>query len=368
MRLVTFVRGFQGSARHNGPAMSAEQTLEADSHLDWLAVTDSKAGAKSSDPRVKSLVSFISSCAQGKRHHPDLYYFTSLHDPTLTLLPAILIKWRLLPPAPVLIAPNGECAPAALEISRWKKSLLQRQARRVFPRDLTFHATSPHERREIQDWSQQAQPNVIEAPHPAPPPQELASHGSGEKRLRISYLSRIHPNKGLLDAIKALAQAEVECFFDVYGVIDSPDYWAQCVRALNTLPNQVVWQAKGAYDPTEVFDIVSLSDLVLMPTRGESFGRAIAECMSVGCPMVLSSKTLWTSTAQQGGWVADSPKEMAAAITSASTEDDGQRYQRRSLVLESYRKWYLANNDNFSPFPAWRSSRVIHRDRPNPPT
>ena len=335
--------------------MSAEQTLTADSSLDWLVVTDLPSSANAGNSRVTSLRSYIGKYFRGHLRPPDLYYFTSLHDPSLTLLPLMLMKVRLIPKAPVLVAPNGECAPPALEISRWKKLLLRKHAKKVMPHDLVFHATSPVETDEIQEWLDHMNPTVVEAPHPAPAPLPSASRGSGEVQLNVAYLSRIHPNKGLKEAIQSLALCEIACTFDIYGVVDDATYWATCHEALSRLPKNINWRVRGAYDPTEVLDIVSSTDLVLMPTRGESFGRAIAETLAVGCPIVLSSKTLWTSTVESGGWVVDSIDDMASAISIALYENPTDRQVRREVVLDAYAAWYEENMNRFTPFPAWQA-------------
>jgi glycosyltransferase involved in cell wall biosynthesis len=273
----------------------------------------------------------------------------------------MMMKMRLIPKAPVLIAPNGECAPPALEISRWKKLLLRRHVNKLMPRDLAFHATSPVEVDEIKEWLERLNFTLVEAPHPAPAPLSSASHGSGAVQLNVAYLSRIHPNKGLQEAIQSLASCEIDCTFDIYGVVDDATYWESCQEALSRLPKNINWRIRGPYQPADVIDVVSSTDLVLMPTRGESFGRAIAETLAVGCPIVLSSKTLWTSTVQSGGWVADSVDEMASAISAAVSESPTERKVRRQIVLGAYTAWYTDNMNRFTPFPAWQA---IHQSAP----
>ena len=74
-----------------------------------------------------------------------------------------------------------------------------------------------------------------------------------------------------------------------------------CRREANFLPGFVRVDFKGLIPSEAVRDVLSDYDVMLNPTRGESFGQAIGESLSAGTPVVVAAVTPWTSWIGRSG-------------------------------------------------------------------
>jgi hypothetical protein len=72
------------------------------------------------------------------------------------------------------------------------------------------------------------------------------------------------------------------------------------------MPDNVVVNYRGAVNPNQVINIFSRYDLFLFPTGGEAYGHVIAECLSSGTPVLISTQTPWRNLeADFLGWDID---------------------------------------------------------------
>ena len=269
-------------------------------------------------------------------------------------LPIIAVRLRLLPHAPILLAPRGECAAPAQAVRAWKKRIARRLLRGLLPKTLTWHASSDREVGEVRLWlssRRERNASFVVATDPAPPPLDSASAGSGEPVPRIVFLSRIHPIKGLLEGIKAFTNVLSECTFTIHGVIEDEDYWDRCLIALGALPPNISWRYSGNYVPSEASSILSAADALLLPTKSENFCRVIAEALSVGCPVLVPDTTPWTPVIEEGaGIVLWDGGSITAALEGLGHLGVQERVKWRTGALAAYARWYENHRRDFSPF------------------
>lgn len=239
----------------------------------------------------------------------DVLYLNSFFDRAFTRLPLLARRLGLLPKRPVVIAPRGECAPDALALKRWRKTIYRFGAARVgLYRELIWQASGPHERLNIEQMLGVTARRIFVAPNlPAvlcdemlePAPLRLAESGP----LRVVYLSRIAPMKNLDFALRVLSRVESQVVFDVYGPIDAKPYWQACLDLIAKTPPNVTVRYQGAKDHAEVFGLLSEYELFFLPTRGENFGHVIMESLSAGTPVLISDRTPWRYLESAGvGW------------------------------------------------------------------
>lgn len=232
----------------------------------------------------------------------DLVYLNSFFDPLFSMLPALLMKIRLLKRAPIVIAPRGEFSLGALTLKSFKKSLFMRLQSFVgLYADACWQATSKLEAEDIEralgdKVLLQVAPNLSAGAFP--PRQQRNAKLAGQ--LRIVFLSRISPKKNLLALIHAAGRLRGSVKLDVWGPIDDTDYWRQCRQAMALLPGNVVATYCGESRHESVSKVLGESDVFALPTLGENFGHVIHEALSAGCPIVISDKTPWRNLADAG--------------------------------------------------------------------
>ncbi|MFH2047081.1 MAG: glycosyltransferase [Pseudomonadota bacterium] len=124
--------------------------------------------------------------------------------------------------------------------------------------------------------------------------------------LRIVFLSRISREKNLDYALEVLKKVNTKVIFDIYGPAENTVYWNECQALISQLPANVAVNYLGRVDSNEVVKIFGSYDLFLFPTGGEAYGHVIAECLTAGTPVLISTETPWRNLQDDGlGWDID---------------------------------------------------------------
>ena len=218
---------------------------------------------------------------------PDQLYLNSLFSGPFSRLP-----WRAArhTGTPTLLAPRGMLGQGALSIKPWRKRLwlwTQRLTGRYH--DLTWHASTEAERREIHHWFPEAKVAValnLPAPFQPLPPAD-------RNVLRLLSVGRIHPIKnyrfGLAVAKRLLAQGQpAECH--IVGPLEDPSE----VQRLKAESGAIRLILHGAVPPAELRAHFAAAHLVLVPSFNENFGHAVAEAVAAARPVIVSNQTAWS--------------------------------------------------------------------------
>jgi glycosyltransferase involved in cell wall biosynthesis len=113
---------------------------------------------------------------------------------------------------------------------------------------------------------------------------------AGGPALRVLFLSRLHPKKGipiLLEAIRMVREAGTPVVLTVAGSGD-PGYEAQ-VRAMAAaigVADVITWT--GHVDGARKAELFADADLFVLPSSQENFGIAVAEALAWGVPALVS--------------------------------------------------------------------------------
>jgi len=381
VKVAVFIHTYLPGFRAGGPTLSVAQILTQSRGWEFILFAANKdlgqiaayPGLEKGGTRVVEGVrvnyvrnpvrDFRRMNASLRQYRPDFYYLNSLHDFKYSWVPLILMRLRLLPSASILLAPRGECAPAALAVSRWKKRIARRVLPILIPRNTTWHASSERELEEIRAWlpeRRRARLDAVVAPDPGPPPAVVLKAPIPLNSLEIVFLSRIHPIKGLTDLIRAMPLVQQPARLSIFGVIEDPLFWNECQRLIFALPPSTVVEYRGEYFPDQAPTILEQSDVMVLPTRSENFGRVIAEALAVGCPVLVPDTTMWTDLIRSGGGViVTNPSSIASTIDRLAKMPPAARLAMRAEVLATYRGWFESHRSEFSPFPklAQRSTR-----------
>src|ERR1700722_10144858 len=286
---------------------------------------------------------------------PDIIYLNSFFS-KLTGKTLCLRRLGLLPACAVVLAPRGEFSPGALGIKRWRKSIYRTAALRAgLYGDLIWQASSPLEQDHIATELRAARlrdervhvawdlPNP-DWPHATKrPPKPLKSTGA-----RFLLISRISRMKNIVFAIELLRNLVGHVEFDVYGPIDDLQYWEECQKRTQSLPDTVVVRYRGAIPRELVPSVAANHDFFLMPTRGENFGYVILEAMAAGCPVILSDLTPWQGATDRGvGWSLPlEDRELWRSVLQQCIDMEQQTYARYSLRAREFVEFWATSNDH----------------------
>jgi glycosyltransferase involved in cell wall biosynthesis len=131
-----------------------------------------------------------------------------------------------------------------------------------------------------------------------------------DARTKIVFLSRIAKEKNLDYALNILSKVKSNVIFDIYGPIENKIYWDYCVRLFNKIPPNVKIEYKGVVNSGEILSTFAKYDLFFFPTSGEAYGNVIAESLTCGTPVLISTETPWRNLSEDLlGWDIDLKNE-----------------------------------------------------------
>jgi len=238
----------------------------------------------SSKPSYKVLETIFDTCL------PDVVYLNGLFLPTYTVMPIVLARRKNIK---TVLAPRGMLQAGALSLKPLKKKVFLACFKFFgLHQSLCWHATDRQEEADIKrifggEARVTVAPNIPKAPYLFLPERKKKAN-----ELKMVYLSLIAEKKNLHLALLAIREIKsTPIIFDIYGPIKDREYWEKCKPLMESQVHQIHY--KGAINPTAVQETLSEYDVFILPTKGENFGHAIYEALSVGTPCIISRFTPW---------------------------------------------------------------------------
>ena len=279
---------------------------------------------------------------------PDIMWFSGLLMPN-KLHNAIRIGEKR--GIGVLISPRGEASPDRMVLKGYKKfpyaalvSLLGIYKKK----NVFFHATSDDEIVGLKKYFHIKPDRITEVANiGVTVTRRPEGYKKVEGKVRAMFISRIHEVKNLDFAIKAFSKLSVNGEYDIYGPIETPEYWQKCEELIKAAPQNVTIKYCGKVNPMDVAGVYQKYDCFLFPTINENYGHVIAESLANGCPVVLSKGTTpWDDIDGQAGFVCrlDSEKEFVDALTKIA-EMNQQTYLQFMDSTYDYYKRKTADDD-----------------------
>lgn len=290
-----------------------ENRLPADLHglfTDYEVIFAKRvAGASVSLELLRKLPSLLRSA--------DIVHLTATYSfPTLpTLLFSRLFR------KPVVWSPRG----AIQDAHEWEGTRHKRLKRfwelicnaLVRPGKVVMHTTSERERIAIQKRLPRVRAVVI--PNGVTPPMvQLSRDWLPQGRLRLIYLGRLSPKKGvenLLEAVELLKYENVA--LTIYGTGEK-EYVAKLQALAGRLgfaEGQVAFA--GHVEGAAKAEAFANADLCVVPSYTENFCMVVAEALAHGVPVIASRGTPWQAIEERecGLWVENAPHALAPAIS-----------------------------------------------------
>jgi glycosyltransferase involved in cell wall biosynthesis len=280
-----------------------------------------------------------------RRAAPDIVFLNSFFDPALSIVFQLLFAVKILRPRLLLLAPHGEFSEGALRIKPHKKAVYIRvyKALRLY-KSVVWIASTADEAADIRRTVDPrarviVRQNDVELPACAavPPMRDPC------ERLRLVYFGRYVPMKGIDIALEALKTVEAPVDLDIFGHEEDHSYTHKCKQIAAQLPESSRARFAGDIDADSVRDTVRMYDAALFPTHGENFGHAIAEALSVACPVMVADTTPWSETARLGGGFVvapNTPQSWAKAIDDYFRMGPTGWADARSKAAAAYEHWF----------------------------
>lgn len=223
---------------------------------------------------------------------------------------------------PVVWSPRG----AIQATEEWRdaprkrvKSAFEAVARRLLPLRTILHVTAPEEARStarrMPGVPVEVIPNAVSVP-PTPPARAFRPNGA----LRLLFLSRLHPKKGLEALLDALAMLPNHVTLTIAG--RGAAHYEQALKAsvrdLGLAPRV---RFLGRVDGAAKARALAEADLFVLPTRSENFGIVIAEALAAGVPVITTEAAPWPELEPRGCGlrVGEEAADLAAAIREMDT-------------------------------------------------
>ena len=109
--------------------------------------------------------------------------------------------------------------------------------------------------------------------------------------------------KNLDYALRILSKVKASVIFDIYGPISDNNYWCQCQKLIEKMPENINVNYHGSVDHNTVQSTIAKYDVFFLPTKGENFGHVIVEALSSATPVLISDNTQWNDVNKyKSGW------------------------------------------------------------------
>jgi glycosyltransferase involved in cell wall biosynthesis len=202
----------------------------------------------------------------------------------------------------IVVCPRGMLQSGALAVKPFKKKLYLLYLRLSgFLKNAYWHATNEEELQDIQNHFAKNKGVVIASNIPKLPRTWVATNTKITGHLRLIYLSLITEKKNLLGLLQVIKETGREVSIDIYGPVKDQRYWAECKKLIQLMPEKATY--KGDVQPEKVQEVLSTYDAFILLTKGENFGHALYESLSVGRPVITSHFTPWSKLLQKkAGW------------------------------------------------------------------
>ncbi len=225
----------------------------------------------------------------------DIVYINSFFD-IMTQSIMLLKSFKLIDKR-IVLAPRGELANGALSIKATKKKIYLILYKLFnLSKNIIFHSTSKEDSVDIQNMFPSNRIELIQNIKERSQESYILPHKE-INNLKIVFISRIVPVKNLLYGLEIFQKNRIDgtIIFDIYGPNEDENYWHECKKVIEKLPDNIKVSYKGFVNPDIIDKTLSNYHLFFLPTKGENFGHAIVEAMQVGLIPLISDKTPWTN-------------------------------------------------------------------------
>lgn len=276
---------------------------------------------------------------------PDFIYLNSMFSVRFTIIPLLITRLRR-NGGKMMLSPRGMLRSSAVAFKRSRKRVFLRLFRLFgFQRRIEFIAADETEVKDIaREFGSAARISLIpNFPASQPAREGIAVKAPGE--LSLIYIGRIHPIKNTDYLLDLLRDVRARVRLTIVGSAEDKAFWERCEKKMADLPANIVVTYAGEMPNHLLAPIIRQHHIFVLPTRGENFGHAIFEALSLGKPVLISDQTPWRQlTAAKAGWdlPLDRPEAFCAVIETAAAFGQ-EEYDTWCHGVRRYVQAYLDN-------------------------
>ncbi len=133
------------------------------------------------------------------------------------------------------------------------------------------------------------------------------------------FLSRMHPSKGLLLLVEAVARVRPRGWRFVVAGPDENGHTAAVRRKARHAGVMDWFEFRGAVHGDDKWRLYQSADMFVLPSYNENFGLVVAEALAAGLPIVTTTSTPWGEVRSRNcGWICEpTVAGLAAALAEA---------------------------------------------------
>lgn len=308
MKILIVNEGFFPGKKYGGPPVSVDNFCSLMDDCECYIITlDHDLGEKKRYENIKSgwndrgncKVLYLSDNEYGATNFekficeigPDILYLQSLFQRCVFPCLRLAKKYRIR----VLLAPRGELCAGAFKKKIKKIPYIAVLRMMGLLKNGYFQSTSDEETQAIEKYLGVTTKSIFYLNNiPSIPKQGFEYLCKKGGTAKFVFISRIHPKKNLIQAIKCFKNVKGNVIFDVYGPLEDESYWELCQNEIKTLPDNVKVNYCGLVTHDEVHKTFSNYDAFIFPTFSENYGHVIIEALISGCPVIISDRTPWS--------------------------------------------------------------------------
>ncbi|PIR58677.1 MAG: hypothetical protein COU69_04585 [Candidatus Pacebacteria bacterium CG10_big_fil_rev_8_21_14_0_10_56_10] len=266
-------------------------------------------------------------------HRHRAFALVHVHD--VYILPQlVLVLAALLLEKPVVVSAHGVLDPVRSRRRSWLKAGLFRLVAQPLLRQVNcLVATSAQEAADLRRLGFDRVAIVANgvAPPTARPSRRFGRLFRPSRRgrdLKVVYIGKLHPQKGLPELVSALAQLERP----VTLILAGPDDGAQ-PRLENLINRYRLTNVKlvGTVNESEKQELLTGCDVFVYPSLAEGFSISILEALQAGRPVLITNGCNFPQVAKAGAGIIVSTRRLAPRLAAAL--DYLARHPRRRRAM-----------------------------------
>lgn len=264
------------------------------------------------------------------------------------LFPIIYKKLFLLKGKEIIVSPRGMLQMGALKSKSFQKEIFL-STMKIFGlmKNVKYHATTNDEAEDVKKIFGKSAKVVVAGNVPKTPFANSKKAVKQKGVLKLIYLSLITEKKNLLLLLNVLLKSKENIELDIYGPVKDQQYWQQCQQLIKQQSSTILISYKGDISPSLVQETISKYDALVLLTKGENFGHALYESLSVGTPIITSKFTPWQDLENKfAGWVVDIDNEEAILkqINNLVHYNEQEWHKFSDGALAMAKKYFDGNN------------------------
>jgi glycosyltransferase involved in cell wall biosynthesis len=230
---------------------------------------------------------------------------------------------------------------------------------------VALHTTGAQE--QIESQSRIRNVSEVVLPHGVEIPELNRASDSRTHQLRLLFLGRLHPIKGLENLLQALSIVNENATLAICGE-GEPAYESHLRSLVGRLELEDRVRFLGRVDGPSREQQFQQADVCVVPSFKESFGAVIVESLARRVPVIAGRGTPWERLEEQdcGLWVANDPQELARAIDRISTmplEEMGLRgraWMEREFSWPQVARGMIGEYERLLQAPPGRRTDILH--------